>query len=152
MNDLANIVYNPESGEFTRKGGKKKVGYRDPRGYVQIGVNGKKVWAHRLAWFLTYGKWPDQIDHVDGDKSNNRLSNLRSVSPVEQAKNKPTFRSNSSGHRGVFYDTKRNRWRSYIHSDNKFVHLGRFKTFDEAVKARLEAEENLNFHKNHGRC
>ena len=77
------IAYDPETGIFTRIKAVKghaavsKVGAVGNHGYLSIYFNGKLQLAHRLAWFLTYGEWPTMLDHINGNKLDNRISNLR---------------------------------------------------------------------------
>lgn len=105
------LVYNSETGEFTwsvktSKYSPVKVGdiagCSDDEGYNVVMVDGKRYKSHRLVWFYNFGVFPkEQIDHIDGNKSNNRLGNLREVSGSRNAKNQKMFSTNSSGITGV---------------------------------------------------
>ena len=108
--------------------------------------------AHRIVWAMHYGEWPvDEIDHIDGNKQNNCISNLRTVEGIENRKNMPKQRNNTSGCVGV--DLKGKKWQARIGAGGKGkrLDLGTFETFDEAVAARKKAEIEYGFHKNHGR-
>ena len=114
-------------------------------------VNGVVHKAHRLAWMYVYGEWPEYIDHIDGNGLNNRISNLRSVSKEESAKNKPLQLNNNSGCSGVRFYKPLGRWLARINVNGKRVHLGYFDLIEDAVKVRKEAEKKHGYHPNHGR-
>ncbi|QIG74568.1 HNH endonuclease protein [Rhizobium phage RHph_Y25] len=119
-------------------------------GYVKIMHRGKMYLAHRIIWAIANGKWPEgQIDHINGNRSDNRLSNLRDVTPSENSRNRVVDHRNKSGVIGVIF--RRNRWVSTITSECKNIHLGNFLTKEEAVLARRNAEIALGYHPNHGR-
>jgi hypothetical protein len=118
-------------------------------GYLIIKLNSISYRAHRLAWLFFYGKWPKhQIDHDDGNRSNNRISNLNDVPNSKNSKNRKLNVNNKSGHAGVFL--QKNIWISCIRVNSKPIHLGSFKNLDEAIKVRKAAEIQYGFHKNHG--
>jgi hypothetical protein len=145
----ANLLYNHVTGQFlwnkkwrgVARG--KKAGCVLSRGYVQIMVDGEKHLAHRLAWFYVFGVWPAlQIDHINGDKQDNRIENLRDVNGSVNSHNaiKPV---GATGKRGVKFDKERQKWRSSISVDGKERYLGRFETIDEAETAYLIAKAKL---------
>lgn len=107
---------------------------------------GQQCRAHRVIWKLVTGDDPLTIDHVNGDKSDNRLVNLRSVPQSENNKNKPTFSNNKTGHTGIT-KTPYGKWKVQI--GNGYV--GCYGTLEEAMDARADAEEELGYHQNHGR-
>ena len=152
------LSYDPETGIFrwrvTR--GKAKVGAvagsGSGIGYKQITVDGEKYLVHRLAYLYVYGQWPvEQIDHVNGIRSDNRIDNLRVVNRYEQRQNEKRRRTNTSGVTGVCWDKQNKRWRAEIKVNGKRKHLGIFKTFYHAMKARRQAEKDYGFHPNHGK-
>ena len=141
-----------EFGRWNTRYANKPAGGFDGHKYVQVRVNGKKELAHRVAWFLSYGEWPaEHIDHVNGNRSDNRLSNLRVVSCAENAKNRSLTTQNSSGVVGVAWNNAKSVWQSQITVGGKQIHLGSFADFQSAVVARRNAEEEYGFHPNHGR-
>ncbi|MNJ59568.1 hypothetical protein D3C77_552610 [compost metagenome] len=129
-----------------------KAGKVNSNGYVLIQINGKHYRAHRLAWLATTGDWPAQhIDHINGDKLDNRIKNLRDVSSLENNRNMPLLASNKSGRVGVSWYSARSEWVAHIKVDGRQKILGRFKSISLAIDARESAERDLGFHPNHGR-
>lgn len=131
----------------------KVAGWRHAAGYVAISVDGRTYLAHRLAWLWTTGTWPDdEIDHQNGDRADNRIANLRAVSKVENSHNQSLRVTNKSGATGVFFEARRNSWLATILNLGRSIHLGYFKTFEEACAARKGAERALRFDKGHGKA
>lgn len=123
------------------------------RGYRLGTVNGKKVPAHRLAWVLSEGRWPtDQIDHIDGDRRNNRRANLREASCVENGRNMKRSQANTTGRTGVCYRPSEGLWEAKITVKGERIGLGRFDDFGSACDARAVAEVKYGYHPNHGRA
>jgi hypothetical protein len=101
-----------------------------------MSVEGKKYWAHRLAWFYMTGMWPEQrIDHKDRCKTNNKWNNLRTASQTLQNANSKIRTDNTSGYKGVSFDHVRNRFRANIGCENEDYNLGYFHTAKEAATA-----------------
>jgi len=151
------VSYNKNSGIFTwnktRRGCKlgSVSGSVNSRGYHEIKINGKRYLSHRLAFLYENGRFPkNEVDHIDHDKLNNKFSNLREVEKLENARNQKLHKSNSSGICGVRFRKSRNRWIAEIHINSKTQHIGSFTSKEDAVKARKEIEQKLNYHKNHG--
>jgi hypothetical protein len=149
--------YDPDTGEFRhaqkRRGVRnmdKPVGTVD-NGYVKLRVNNELHRAHRLAWLHHNGVISEQdvIDHIDHNKLNNAIKNLRQVNRSQNSKNLSKFKTNTSGHAGVFQD--RGKWRAKITVDGKTKYLGTYKDKDSALKARIKAAKEHNFHENHGK-
>lgn len=152
----AEINYDAETGLFTwnkRKQGRRKkiAGSISANGYMKVMINGREYLGHRLAWFLIHGEWPDQIDHINGIRSDNRLCNLRNVNITENNRNKAKQKRNSSGVTGVYKHGTAPGWYASIIVDKEYKWLGYFTNFDDAVKARKEGEVRYGFHENHGR-
>jgi HNH endonuclease len=126
---------------------------RQGNGRLSIKIFGETFFAHRVAWAVHYGSWPDgEIDHISGYATDNRLANLRCVTRQENNKNRGMATNNTSGVMGVNWYDRRKCWRAFIKISGKSQHLGHFKNFDDAVAARKLAETNLHFHANHGRA
>lgn len=122
------------------------------RGYGYGTLCRRNILAHVVAWALYYGEWPDQfIDHIDGDRSNNRIDNLRKVSRMDNQRNVKMSARNKSGTMGVYWASDRNQWRAEIGDGKRRIKIGSYSTLEEAVAARKAAEEKLNYHANHGR-
>lgn len=144
---LHNLLnYEPETGFFYSKANGKKVGSITDCGYRIISVLGESLSAHRLAWLYVYGYVPENwIDHINQKKDDNRISNLREVSPLCSARNRPIRSDNTSGVVGVCWHKNSGKWVAGIKLNGKRVHLGIFKTKIEAVKARRKAEVEHGF-------
>lgn len=121
------------------------------KGYLQGRILGECLLAHRLMWALATGAWPkEQIDHINGDRTDNRLLNLREFSAAENARNRkrPNGRD---GKVGVSWEKKTRKWHARIKVDGKNINLGRYHDFAVAVAARRDAEKQFGFAINHAR-
>lgn len=126
----------------------KRACFPRPTGYLGCLVFKVPIPAHRIAWALHYGEWPAVIDHINGNRADNRIVNLRSVTKAINAKNRRPHQANKSGVTGVI--AHGDRWRAYITHEYHQVHLGVFDTLEEAASARKSAEAKFGFHANHG--
>lgn len=151
--------YNSESGTLHRKmcSGKLKEAGTLNQGYIRVGVDRSVFAAHRLCWKIYHRKDIPvgyEVDHINQDRSDNRISNLRLVTMAQNMRNKRKYRSNNSGIVGVAVrgDMREgtNRWRAQINVNGKSIKLGSFKTQDEAIAARRSAEVEFGFSENHG--
>jgi hypothetical protein len=127
----------------------KNAGTLSSVGYVhiciKIGEKKFKFYAHRLAWLYVKGNWPfDEVDHVNGDKSDNRWANLRAATSSQNKANKRAQRNNRSGLKGVYFDGSRQKWAAQIQMNGISYRLGRFKTADAAKSAYEKAALNLH--------
>ena len=129
----------------------KVAGSVSNSGYINVGIDGKLYRAHRIIWKMVNGNDPESIDHINGDVSDNRISNLRDVSHKENHKNRFIYKTNKSGTTGVVFNSRINKWVARIGVDGDYIYLGIFKEYKDAVKARLDAESRYRFHRNHGR-
>lgn len=113
----------------------------DSHGYLrgQPSMSNKKVWLHRFIMGVTDSNIC--VDHIDHDKTNCRKSNLRLCTQAQNNMNMPKMKTNKSNHIGVSWDKTNKKWRAHISVNNKTKTLGRYKNFDDAVKARRIAEE-----------
>ena len=137
--------YDPATGVFTRKvsaGGVRAgtiAGCKNADGYLVIRVDGALYYAHRLAWVYVHGTAPVHIDHVDTDKSNNRISNLREATPLQNNWNVGRNRRNTSGYKGVSFHRQSGKWVARIKLSGKYASLGLFSTPQEAHAAYIDA-------------
>lgn len=148
------LEYNPDDGEFkwrkSRRGArpaKAHAGNTRPDGYKRIGIDGTNHLAHRLAWLYVHGAWPQlDVDHIDGDPGNNRISNLRDVTTSTNVQNiKAAKRSNKrSGLLGVSYHARDSLWRARITVEGVTMCVGYFKDPDSAHAAYIEAKRRLH--------
>jgi hypothetical protein len=128
------------------------AGCIDTHGYRLIRIDGRLRYAHRLAWLIVTGEWPaDQIDHVSGNRADNRIANLRAVSHADNMRNAAMRADNTSGHMGVNWHKAAGKWRAKIKADGRDIHLGLFPDLSDAIAARKAAEITYGFHPNHGR-
>ena len=119
-------------------------------GYIHIGINNKTYLGHRLAWMYVYGYTPLSIDHINQDRSDNRISNLREVSQSVNTKNQPR-RKNNTLFNGVYKNKQRGgKYKAHIRVSGKLIHLGYFNVLKDAINARIHANRLYGFHKNHG--
>lgn len=148
------LEYSAGTGQFLWKMNRRSVkagaiaGTRNSDGYLHIGVDGKYYKAHRLAWLYIYGEFPDkdmQLDHINGRKDDNAISNLRLVTPAVNSQNQRIARiDNACNFLGVSFYKSRGLYVAKIHSDGKQKHIGYFITPEEAYKAYLEAKRELH--------
>lgn len=134
-----------------KNAGQEAFKTRLPHGHRYASINRVKMLAHRVIWKMVHGVEANVIDHIDGDPSNNRIGNLRSVTQMQNGQNERMRKNNTSGVMGVCWDSRRKRWHTRINLNYRHIHVGYFDTFDEAVAARKAAEVQYGFHPNHGR-
>lgn len=140
------ISYCHKTGIFrwlkTGRGRKEIPGWVGGGGYISIRVLGLVYRAHRLAWFMHYGYMPpNQIDHIDGDVSNNAMQNLRLATSTQNNRNASLRSDNKSGIRGVSWDKREERWRVQISVDKKNLTVGYFKSLDDAKSSYANASK-----------
>lgn len=133
----------------SRYSGKEAMTAVGGDGYLKGTIWGKYFLAHRVIWKIVMGIDPDEIDHINGNKRDNRWENLRDVDRNENAKNIATPLTNTSGNIGIH---KRGpSWFVGIRGNGKQLHVGSYPTLEEAKNARKAAEVAYGFHPNHGR-
>ena len=138
------LDYDPETGVLTWKVSRGRVkpgsraGHRQPRGYRQVTVEGRRHLEHRLVWFHVHGQWPaNEIDHVNRIKDDNRIANLREATTLQNRSNLPDQRRVNGLPRGVYPNYHGGRFRARIWDGSiwKERHLGTFDTPEEASEA-----------------
>jgi len=136
------LLRNVPGGRFGRFGIGSKAGWKDKVGYIHIRIDGRLYLAHRLIWLREYGYFPEYfLDHINQNPSDNRLKNLREVSPSCNLRNRGNPMNNTSGIKGVHWYKPTGKWKSQINVCCVAVHLGHYKSFDNAVCARLAGEQ-----------
>lgn len=129
----------------------KRAGSVGRSGYIQVAVQGRNLQAHRVVWMIATGEdVSGEIDHINGDKTDNRLSNLRAVTHAENTRNRRLGRNNGSGVNGVGWNSRFGKWQARIKIDGQSKSLGYFDSIDAAAAARKAAEAAHDYHPNHG--
>jgi Demerecviridae HNH endonuclease len=143
------LSYDAAAGRFDWKiGGGRRIlgrqpGYVGSDGYRYVRAAGQRIAAHRLAWLFAHGSMPtEEIDHINGIRLDNRITNLRTCVRSENARNKRIQSNNVSGFPGVCYVSERGgKWRAYVVLNRRMRWLGRFDSYEAAVAARVEGEK-----------
>ena len=134
-----------------RFAGKEALASPARNGYLRGSINNELFYAHRVIYKMIYGTDPDDIDHENGNRTDNRQKNLVSKSRSENLRNRRLSRNNTSGYHGVSYSKRHKLWSVSIYADGKHIHLGWFKEKSEAIAERKAAELKMGYHPNHGR-
>ena len=136
------LRYEPETGIFYRITTGKACSYTNPKGYVAMDVSCKKYLAHRLAFLYMTGSFPEKyVDHRNTCKSDNRWVNLREATNQQNQRNRGLSVSNNSGHKGVCWHKKANKWLAKVMVDGKNINLGLYKDLELAAFIASEARE-----------
>jgi len=154
------LAYDPGTGVFVRKTTRASnaqlgdvAGWVNERRYRLIKIDNITHRVHRLAWLYVYGKFPtNEIDHINHDRSDNRIANLREATSHENSLNKELQARNTSGVNGVTWRKMEKKWCAQIGVNGETLHLGRFINFDDAVVARKAADKKYGYHENHGKA
>lgn len=146
------LAYCPETGQFTWriainkriKPGRRAGVLVRSEGRVNIAIDGQHFKAHRLAWLHVHGVWPDKdVDHINGDPSDNRVCNLRLATKTENHANSKRYKNNKSGFKGVHFHAQSGKWRAVVRLNRKNNHIGLFRTKEDAAAAYLIAATKL---------
>lgn len=120
-------------------------------GYDAIRIHSTLILIHRLIWVLHYGEWPKgELDHINGDIRDNRIENLRDVNKSFNMRNQYLRKDNTSGMPGVVWCKGHKSWRVNVATPERRHYIGSFKTKEEAIQARLDAQVRLGFTARHG--
>lgn len=147
-----NFFYDPETGEFLHRCPLTKIPVRkpkrkDPRSEYQTTIIGSKAYmTHRLCYVYYHGSFDEsfQVDHINCDKRDNRIENLRLATAREQMRNRPVRKDSFTKIKGITFDVSKQRYRARIRSDKKRIHLGWFDTPEEAQAAFIKAAVSLH--------
>jgi hypothetical protein len=145
------LIYAPETGEFKwrvkprQRACSEIAGSRNPSGYIQICVDQQVYKAHRLAWFYVYGVWPTtpHLDHINGDRSDNRISNLREADFSQNQANSKVRATNKIGLKGVSFHPLSGLWTARVVKGGKSAYCAYFKTPEEAHAAYKAAATRI---------
>jgi hypothetical protein len=145
------LLYDPKIGIFTRRKPIRGMsagsicGSPDKDGYIQVSVDKKRYKAHRLAWLYVYGNFPpNQIDHINRIKDDNRIDNLRLATNSQNSQNQSKRKDNKSGVVGVGWSKRERRWRARIVVDGREICLGYYRTIEEAALSRSVAKLKIH--------
>lgn len=149
MDELISIVSYQDNGQLVwtkapRRGvaPNTEAGSLKPDGYKYIGYKGKVYCAHRVVFYYHHGYLPEYVDHINHNRSDNRIENLRAATPSENQCNRVLNRNNTSGVKGVTWNKNRNKWQASICFEGKVYNLGRFEKLEDAeaavAKKRIE--------------
>lgn len=145
------LHYSPDTGVFTWTEARgwptagTVAGSKVNNGYIHICIDRHVLGAHRLAWLYVHGRWPSaNIDHVNREKTDNRIANLREASNSENQQNTVITKRNKSGYKGVSWMARRSRWLAQIRLHGKVHYLGIFKLPEEAYAAYCAAAQRLH--------
>ena len=150
--------YDDKTGLLTRSSRRCGVNINTPvgtimkgHGYLRTRIDNKGYLVHRLIWLYVYGAFPyGQIDHINGIRLDNRISNLRDVSKKENLINKRIYSNSNTGITGVHWHKQHRKWAAVICKNGRRKHLGLFNNIEDAKKCRDEANKKYGFHFNHG--
>jgi hypothetical protein len=149
------LHYEPETGRFTwlvKRRGHTRAGDEAGRihenGYRMIKVSQVRYLAHRLAWFYVRGEWPaNEIDHINRDRADNRIANLRTATHAENGQNRGARAGSKSGVKGVSWMSRLSLWEARITVNGKTKYLGTFAELADASRAYQVAAEELHSHR-----
>lgn len=151
------LNYNPDTGVFTWANDSKRVktgtkaGTITNQGYVRIKILDKVYMAHRLAWLYVYGVMPsEQIDHINHDKADNRIENLREATNQQNQFNKPKSKYSKSNYKGISFHKRSNKWLAQININKVNTYLGIFDTEEEAALAYQNKSKEIHKEFAHG--
>jgi HNH endonuclease/AP2 domain len=133
-----------EKGHWKKIKKGQKAGAKNSDGYILIRVNGKTYYAHRMAFIFTTGKFPEnEVDHINGITSDNRISNLRECSHKQNIWNQKIRKNNTSGIKGVSWFKRYNKWRARFIVNGKYMHIGYFNNKEDA---EITIKKYMNIH------
>ena len=155
---LEYLSYDADTGILTwiKKPSKKivlnsRAGSQTETGYRTLYFKGKKYQEHHVIWCIVHGQFPTmQIDHIDQDRSNNAINNLREVSQSENSRNRARARRTRLGEVGIWWCRRRRKYVAEITLNRKKVYQKTFDDIDDAIRERKAKALELGFHENHG--
>lgn len=121
-----------------------KVGFVNDKGYVAVNIDKKCIVLHRIIWLMQYGEMPSLIDHIDGDRQNNKIENLRITDRNGNAQNKQMHKNNTSGCKGVSWHKRAKKWLAQIDCRGHHNKLGLYESISEADAVVKLARKRLH--------
>jgi hypothetical protein len=150
--------YNEKTGALTRRStqGGVKAGTEcrsmSTPGYLKVTIKDSHMYVHRVVYAMYYNRWPTKfIDHINGDRTDNRICNLRNVDKIENSKNSRLSKRNNIGIFGVSIRPGSGKYSVKINNNKKVIYLGEYHDLFSAAAARKSAELKYGYHQNHGR-
>jgi len=139
------LIWKKSTGRTAKIG--NEAGYLNDNGYIRILFQGKKYAAHRLIWVWHKGDIPidKQIDHMDRNRSNNKIENLQEATHAQNLTNRSLSKRNKSGFNGVYFDKQAGKYKAQIMHLGKRKYLGFYDTKEEAASRREEEEKKLGW-------
>lgn len=135
-------VLRPHDAQWNKRFAGRTAGYVNSTGYVMITLYGRSLHAHRVAWLISFGEWPElDIDHIGGRKANNCIHNLRLATDQQNGGNRARPKNNTSGVKGVRFES--GKWRAQIRENGRNKHLGLYGSKEEAAAAYLSAAHQI---------
>jgi len=146
------LYYDRETGNFYWRVNRYGVSKGDLAGsvdsrnkYRRIKINERLYLAHRLAWFYVSGQWPiNEIDHIDRNRSNNRICNLREATHAENMMNKPAYKNSKTGIKGVYWHKQHKKYAATIQTRGVTKHIGLYVSIESAALARKQASQKIH--------
>ena len=113
-------------------------------GYRRVHFNGKSVYEHRIVFFMHHGYLPEYIDHINGNRSDNRIENLRIATRSQNKQNSKKYSNNTSGIKNVFFNKENKKWRVVLSLNGKTKHFGYYEDIELAELVAMEAREKYH--------
>jgi hypothetical protein len=137
-------TFDYRDGQLIRRSTGKPTGYKMKSGYLQVGIYSRLEYAHRIIFLMFYGYLPDEVDHISGDRTNNKIENLRASILMTNQWNRKMKAINTSGYKGVYWHKQRERWHASIEVNHKKYSLGLHDTAEQAADAYMRASIALH--------
>lgn len=142
---ISEVGYEGDTGALRRKATGKQLGWVRADGYIGVKIGRRYYLAHRVAWLLVHGDWPKgHLDHINGDRADNRMANLREATHAENLHNRGRNKNNTSGYKGVSLHRSTGKWDARIMVNRKQVYLGIYETQEDAHAAYTSAAAKLH--------